>query len=167
MGMSDDQVKLARSLQSALREHLSFYGLHTDRSPLWYRRLISELVLLIDTEKVQYVTGVYQADSHQARVVVFTSSLVIDATAHEILDDAGEVRARAVARCAITSLSVEAPEGVFSTEAFSNWPGRPILTATYPAFPEPITAPLDAMMNGDQAAPVLELLASLRQDLAA
>lgn len=166
MGISDDQTKIAKSLLSTLREHLSLYGLHTDRLPLWYRRLISELVLLIDTEKVEYVTGVYQGDSHQARVVVFTPSLVIEATAHEILDDVGEVRACAVARSAITSLSVEAPEGVFSSEAFSNWPGRPSLTATYSGLPEPVIAPLDAMMNGDQASPVLELLASLRQDLA-
>lgn len=165
MAMSDDQVKLAKSLQSALREHMSFYGLHTGRMPLWYRRLISGLVLLIDTEKVEYITGVYQSESRRARVVVFTSSLVIEASAHDVMDDEGKVTACAVARCAITALSVEADEGVFSTEAFSDWPGRPILTATYPGLPEPITVPLEAMMNGDQAAPLLQLLASLREAL--
>lgn len=167
MAVPEGLRPLSRKLNIALRKHTSIYALGTARSPLWYGRMLTSLVLLTDGEEIEYVTGTYRADKHEAQVAVFTPSLVIDARATGIDGDDAEMTVCAVARSAILSLATDADETVFSDSLLSQWPGALVVTATYTGLPEALTLPLETLQSDDKPGPVRNLLTSLKEDLRA
>jgi hypothetical protein len=154
-------------LNTSLRQIPSFYSFGTGDVPVWYGRLLSNVLLLAGEAPIQYVSGSLNRQECSATVAVFTEELLIRTDIEDWNVDADSHAARALPRRFLSRLEVESGEGVFSQSAFSNWPNSIRLSLYYDGDIEPLRVPLEAPMNGDQLGPLRGLLGTLLVDLKA
>ncbi|MCU1469468.1 MAG: hypothetical protein JWQ39_617 [Glaciihabitans sp.] len=154
-----------KSLNTALRNILSFRTVSSGALPPWYGRVLSNVLLLIGEDKVEYVSGTIDSGAHSVKVVVFTPELVIRVDVADWEVDLATLSATATPRASLIGIQVESDEGVFSDDVFSAWPTRIRLALSYADEVESLRVPLEREMNGDQLGPLRKLLADLLHDL--
>lgn len=152
-------------LNTALRNILSFRAASSGALPPWYGRVLSNVLLLVGQDTVEYLSGTVDAEARSVKLVVFTAELVVRVDVADWKVDLATLSATATPRTSLIGIQVESDEGVFSEDMFSNWPTAIRLALTYADEVEPLRLPLEREMNGDHLGPLRNLLSQLRDDL--
>lgn len=133
----------------------------------WYAQLLSSIALLAAGQEVVYAYTDYELTLTDARILVFTTDLVIVAKIDSTSD--GVPVAHATRRSSLVGIKLSASEGIDARDGRSyEWPGTLILTLTYSALTDSIEIVADGAnhYSVDQPAPVVTLLEGLTADLA-
>lgn len=155
---------LAQQLKDNFREQTTLRGLTTGDLPNWYGLVLTEMVLALDSQEVEYLTATYDHEARTARFIAVTASLIVDLHARNIEGQSAERDLRIVARRRISSLAVEAGETPFSQAIESRWPGDLTITVGYDGLDEVLRLPLER--NRSSLYSERELFSALRDDLA-
>jgi len=127
MTIPDELRDVAQRLHREIVQHMSLYMFQAGApAPHWYGRMLSELVLLLDGEEIEYLTGI--RNDTDVEIIVFTKRLLLRSTATDLRGDDPTVVSTAWPRDSITSATISAEESVFSNRAFADWPGRIAVT---------------------------------------
>lgn len=133
----------------------------------WYATLLSTIALLVAEEEVVYAHTDYEPGMEDARIVVFTTNLVVLADVDLDLD--GVPVAHVAPRRSLAGMKLSASERIDARDGRSyTWPGNLNLVLTYSGLPSPIEI-IAAGANPfavDQAAPIVTLIEGLSRDLA-
>ncbi|WP_448002563.1 hypothetical protein [Agromyces bauzanensis] len=169
--MTVDEVNrpLAEQLNRRVNAHNGWNGVTHGRTPIWYGRMLASLVLAIGSDQVEYFTAGSKSDEAgwHGEVVVFTKSAIVVARADSQLGtDDGEITTTVYSRGDILRFEVSTPESVFSSHAFSEWPGALDVAVFYP---DGLTLrlPLERSSRDDHESELYALVSSLRADLSA
>lgn len=138
----------------------------------WYSLLLGSLTVLIgDDDEVVLGHADYDGASDNARLIVFTSTLVVVADVVGASGESAEVSSRASSRRAIRSLDVRVCDrhDVDSWgRAARTWPGALMFKIEYSTLPKPLKfgALSYNPWRPELEADAMKLLAGLRKDLA-
>lgn len=143
--ISEDQQPTLREVTNRLRQINSIMRLTSGRAPFWFGRLLSDVILLIDGDSVEYVTGTLGDKS--AEIVIVTTHRIVRAIATDIDDDDARATTTVHPRANISSVEVAAEESVYSNSVHSNWPGKLVLVLVMGD--SRLTLPLEASFDYD------------------
>jgi hypothetical protein len=138
----------------------------------WYSLLLGSLTVLIgDNDEVVLGHADYDEASDNARLVLFTSTLVVVADVVGASGENAEVFSRASSRRAIRSLDVQVSDrhDVDSWgRAARTWPGALMFTVEYSSLSEPLKFKALSYnpWRPELEADAMKLLVGLREDLA-
>lgn len=138
----------------------------------WYALLLGSLAVVIGDEEVVFAQARYEEDIDSARLLVFSTNLVIVVDVTDAKSKAAAVATRTISRRAIRALSVSVSDRHDAKHwgrMSSRWPGALSFEIEYP----PLSAPLrfSALAfdryDKDKTADSVRLLDGLRADLGA
>lgn len=159
MSVPEDLRDVAAELNRALMSNTGFYGATRPRSPHWYGRLLSDIVLAVERQEIRYVTANFTGG--EGRVIVLTDRAVVNAVVSSVEADEAQIATSVVSRKSLVFLAISARDGVFDNAPFVDWPGAITIRARYKELGD-VEMPLDG--KGDLEA-LRALYVSLRDDL--
>jgi hypothetical protein len=128
MALPYDQTISGRAISNQVENQPGWDRLMGGRTPLWYWRMISAALLLLNGESPQYVTG--SLDEGTGKALIFGADIVVTVDVIGPLNDSATFTVAAVSRAGLTSLQATASLSV-GQEGFGRWPGVVELIATY------------------------------------
>ena len=134
-----------------------------DGPPAWFSLLISDLLLCVGDDDLVAVFPQMDPERGRVRVLVLTTSRVIDASTGT--QPGADRRTRVVPRSGVRDVAVTSYAGVFS-HGRHQWPGAFTVTITVDGLSDPVTLPLST--NPSYTAPRVDMravLAGLLTDL--
>lgn len=166
MPVDEEYRPLAQDLNGRIRAHDEWGGVTRGRTPAWFGRMLTCLVLAIAPEEVEYLTTDMRSGNgrHIGRVVVFSASavVVVDVEA-SAGDEEATITTTVRSRAGLKRYGLGAAESVFGDAAFSDWPGALTATVAYDDGLE-LELPLSPATNSRQRDELRALVASLRAD---
>lgn len=173
MVFTDENRTTIDRLDSVLRQSDPFQNvpLTLEGYKAWYSLLLGSLTVLIGNDEVVLGHADYDEASDIARLVVFTSTLVVVADAVGASGERAEVSTRAVSRRAIRALGVQVSDRHDADSwgrAARLWPGALVFTIEYSTIAEPLKFKALSYdpWRPEMEADAMKLLAGLRTDLA-
>lgn len=162
MTVSAELQKQREELENRFLNEVTWREGTVDLVPLWYDRLLSDLVLAAGPEPIRYFSAKYVPSADDApgsmSVVAFTDALVAYADLDGLAEaDMAGLEVSVVARRTLSG---------FSLETLGDEEGASIrVTVRYPGFSRSL--PLGASDWQDREGELAQLIAHLRRDLAA
>lgn len=109
----------------------------SDGSPLWFRRLHSELLLLTSGDEVEAVFVTPDLNNFTADITLISTNRIVQA--HVVArEDNNGYWAKAFSRQGVREVSVEETLGIIGREARREWPGNIALTVHLTGAPAPL-----------------------------
>lgn len=161
---------LVCEIDSPFEEVAVLPGERKMRYALWYDRILSSLALIVGEGEALFGHGAYDPKTSTGRIFLITDRLATLVTIKQVNADKAECEISAFSRSSITSIALESETGVSAEGRQSRtWPGDVTLTIRYDSIQEPVVVHALGYDKFDQAktAPVLVLLNTVREDLAA